>query len=35
VVGAVGTPFGVFAQILNQGYVAVDGEKTFLSRLPA
>jgi hypothetical protein len=26
VVGAVGTPFGVFAHILNQGYVAVDGE---------
>jgi hypothetical protein len=25
-VGAVGTPFGVFAHILNQGYVAVDGE---------
>jgi hypothetical protein len=26
VVGAVGSPFGVFAHILNQGYVAVNGE---------
>ena len=26
VVGAVGTPFGVLAHILNQGYVAVNGE---------
>jgi hypothetical protein len=25
-VGAVGTPFGVFAHLLNQGYVAVNGE---------
>lgn len=26
VVGAIGTPFGVLARILNQGYVAVNGE---------